>query len=392
MLLLGWLCKPFARRPLGAALANDQMANAVLSGATFDVAAGGHLFVPYGEFPHARGVQRFDRAAAEELVTNFNKPWPRLKRLANIGTPIYIGHPDVPGQQHLYPDSKAYGWIESMQAEATGLRIVPKWSAPGARMISNAHYRYHSVYWDAVPDGKGGFRPCYLISVGLTNAPNIPVPALANDAGPTTEHPPMKLSPELLKLLGLEETADEAAVIQAVTALKSKVTAVENEVTQLKAGKTETDAAKAQAETAKAGAEEAKKALENAIAEVRKQRVVIALDRAVAEGRVLPCDREAESVRLVSLANDTALTTELDKLAALPVKVKTKSVTDGAAGHKDKALAPKRDTTLATAIANAVNEERQALERLYPGNPRNHELSYANARRKHPEIFAPQVD
>lgn len=387
MRLLNGACKPFAGTRV--AFANEAaMANSLVGDAGFEVVDGGHLFVPYGNYPHKQGEQRFDRAAADQLVANFKKPWARFKRLANVGTPVYVGHPDVPGQGHLYPDSRAYAWIESLQAEANGLRIVPKWSKPGAEMIANAHYRYHSVYWDAVPDGRGGWKPVYLLSVGLTNTPNIPVPALANEADTTPENQPdnttTTMDPELLKLLGLAETADKAAVLQAVTTIK-------NELASLKDAKTGADKAKADAEAAKSQLDATKTAIENAVTSARSARIELALDRLIGEGRVLPAERAGESSRLLALANDATIGTELETLGKVDPKLKTKSQTTGAAAQRAEALKPKTDPTRAQAVANAVQVERDALERLYPGNPNNHSLSFANARRKHPEVFQPQT-
>jgi hypothetical protein len=58
-----------------------------------------------------------------------------------------------------------------------------KWSKPGLELLENAHYKFLSPYWEAEQSkhiGRTVYKPTRLISVGLTNDPNIPVLPLAN--------------------------------------------------------------------------------------------------------------------------------------------------------------------------------------------------------------------
>jgi phage I-like protein len=139
---------------------------------------------PFGEFPHARGLQRVDRAAAEEMARRFDSFTARLGRLFG-GLPFYVGHPDMPGAHEL-ADRKAYGWVLALQSREDGLYARVKWSESGIDLLRNAHYKFLSPYWEAEEIGheKGRriFRPVALLSVGLTNTPNLPVKPLANEA------------------------------------------------------------------------------------------------------------------------------------------------------------------------------------------------------------------
>ena len=139
---------------------------------------------PVGVFPHSRGFQQVDAPALAALVKNFNSFFARLGRRF-AGIPFYIGHPDVPGYENIYPDRKAYGWIMELEARDDGLYARPKWSKAGQELIENGHYKFLSPYWEAAnigsKDGKPLLRPTVLISVGLTNQPNIPVLPLANN-------------------------------------------------------------------------------------------------------------------------------------------------------------------------------------------------------------------
>lgn len=133
---------------------------------------------PLGNFPHAKGLQRIDAEAVRQLVDDFTSLPARLGRLF-VGVPFYIGHPDVPGLENEYPDRKAYGWVTALAQKPDGLYAKVKWSKAGAEMIAERHYRFLSPYWSARPVVNAGagiiYRPTKLISVGLTNNPNIPV-------------------------------------------------------------------------------------------------------------------------------------------------------------------------------------------------------------------------
>jgi hypothetical protein len=146
---------------------------------------------PIGTFPHARGYQVVDTPALAALIKNFNSFLARLGRRF-AGVPFYIGHPDVPGYESVYNDRKAYGWIMDLELRDDGLYGRPKWSAAGHDLIANGHFKFLSPYWEAtkigMKDGKPLFRPTLLISVGLTNEPNLPVLPLANSVS-STDYP-----------------------------------------------------------------------------------------------------------------------------------------------------------------------------------------------------------
>ena len=94
------------------------LANAAEGGSPFAIVQANSFVVPYGDFPHREGLQKFDRAAADEMVANHNG---LLKKLVSWARgdkatyPVYVGHPDLPGSKDT--DKRAYGWIENMRAE-----------------------------------------------------------------------------------------------------------------------------------------------------------------------------------------------------------------------------------------------------------------------------------
>lgn len=140
---------------------------------------------PMGVFPHSKGFQQVDRPALERLIKNFNSFFARLGRRF-AGVPLYVGHPDVPGLETMHPDRKAYGWIMELELREDGLYGRPKWSAAGRDLIANGHFKFLSPYWKAEAagtfQGRPAFRPTELLSVGLTNEPNLPVLPLSNAA------------------------------------------------------------------------------------------------------------------------------------------------------------------------------------------------------------------
>jgi hypothetical protein len=154
---------------------------------------------PLGEFLHARGLQRVDPAAVQEMARQFHSFRGRAGRLFG-GLPFYIGHPDMPGAPEN-ADRKAYGWIEDLEARADGLYGRVKWSEAGLALLRDGHFKYCSPFWEAreigIENGRRVYRPVALFSAGLTNQPNIPVRPLANESA--APEPPLS-SPSALPL------------------------------------------------------------------------------------------------------------------------------------------------------------------------------------------------
>ena len=187
---------------------------------------------PFGRFPHRVGMQVFDRPAAEGIVRLFESARERTARLWR-GLPVFIGHPDL--DPKTYPDGRKYGSIQRLEVRADGLYAQARWSRAGREIVNDEHFDFPSPLWnmEPVPHEAGAFRPVELISVGLTNRPNIankPVGANADDD-------PAELSPmqrdELIQQLGLpaENTSDEQ-IVAAIARLR----AAEDENTRLAAG------------------------------------------------------------------------------------------------------------------------------------------------------------
>jgi hypothetical protein len=150
------------------------------------------LFVPFGEYPvtvedpktgrKVECIQVFDLDAANEIAGKMGGIRGKVAGMLRL-LPIYIGHPDVPQLRHLYPDTKAYGWITGANVKDGGIEFDVKWGKAGQELIEDGQYVFYSPHWPMKPLGVANSvmraRPIGLWSIGLTNVPNIPVPAMA---------------------------------------------------------------------------------------------------------------------------------------------------------------------------------------------------------------------
>ena len=157
--------------------------------------------ITYGEYPHPQGIQCIDYAFAQAMVARFHSFRGRLQRKFG-GLPLYIGHPDDPqfNQHPGHQDTRAYAWIQDMDARDDGLWILVKWSEAGLQLIRNAFFKFFSPRWEMQPTDNGKFKPIRLLSVGLTNYPNIPGDAIANQK-PTHDSLPKTSSKDLERFL-----------------------------------------------------------------------------------------------------------------------------------------------------------------------------------------------
>ncbi len=193
----------------------------------------GWIRIGYGEHEHEQGIQRFGRAQAEEMVGYFRNTWNRLKR-AVTGLPIFSGHPDLADQlrkqrtalandgqraaldrriaelERQYPDKREYGAIADMQAREDGLYLQPVLPPSGEALVNAGRNRF-SPHWLAKTlgqeRGRTVYAPVYLLSIGLTDRPNIAETSLINSQ---PEKMNKKLLIQILAALGRTPLANEA--------------------------------------------------------------------------------------------------------------------------------------------------------------------------------------
>lgn len=152
---------------------------------------------PFGRFPNVVGLQVFTPDDAATIANEFHSA-PSVGVKA-VGLPWYIGHPDHPAFKEQYKDTAAYGRIKDLQVRHDpncetckdfanedsktpcgehGLFGCVKWSEDGKTLIANQAYHGHSTNWRMKKNGQGEWHPFSLKSVGFTNEPGIPVPAI----------------------------------------------------------------------------------------------------------------------------------------------------------------------------------------------------------------------
>lgn len=324
------------------------------------------MLIPYGDHPHKNGVQRFTRAQADIMVSNFNSILGKLGRLFG-GLPVYIGHPDDPAFSNQHTDAKSYAWIMGMEARDDGLALIPKWSKPGEDIISNAHYKWFSPRWAckeiARENGKAVLSPVRLISVGLTNMPQIAgIPPLANEETPAVTEPeektqeePMPLLKRLLAVLGVPETATEDDLCAKVTEINSSL-----------------KDATAAAETANTTANEVRAALETAQGALLSERAAhreLVVSNAIAAGVITPADKDKWLADLS--ANFEGKSVELSNMKPI---LHVAPITQHLGSRKPE-LATTRDKVL-TLVNTRMSEKGE-----------DYETAFASVRKEHAALF-----
>lgn len=302
---------------------------AAASGAANDLtqADGWLRITPWGEYPHRAGRQQVDAAAGQAMVAAFNSLRSRVARMFR-GLPVYAGHPDMDAA--AYQDRRRYGKITDLETREDGLYGKVEWNDLGTLAIEQGHYLYASPAWRLRKDGAF-VRPTELISVGLTNTPNIPGDPWAENE--RTEMPAW-ITEALVKSgrLVAGET-DEAKIETAFNTLLTDAARVPELAANVATLTTERDAAKAAAEKAAtdlAAANTRATAAETATTSERAERVKLELAAAVGAGRITQAEVTAWNDRFVA---DFPAT--LTALHTAKVAVNTQQQSAGLGERKD---------------------------------------------------------
>lgn len=118
----------------------------------------------------------------------------------------------------------AAGWVKELQARADGIWGRVEWTPKGTEVLRNREYRYLSPV--LLHDKAGNVLA--LARAALTNNPNLVFTALAASQDWKELNMEPIASPAILAALNLPETADEAAVIAAIAALRSPAPKVDH--------------------------------------------------------------------------------------------------------------------------------------------------------------------
>ncbi|MFP7605180.1 phage protease [Serratia quinivorans] len=168
----------------------------------------------------------------------------------------------------------AYGWIDDLKIQGDQVWAHVSWNAEGADLIQGKKYRYYSPAFNYTTDGL----VTKLSSVGLTNKPNLLVPAL------NSENTDMKLPELIAAALGL---GADATVDNGVTAIQGLKTAEQVALNRAKEPDLTAFVPKETHQLAMNRAETAENALK---ARVEKDAEDL-VDAAIAAGKVAPANR-----------------------------------------------------------------------------------------------------
>jgi hypothetical protein len=333
------------------------MANEISGESTAD----GWALIRYGEWPNERGLQRFGKEQATQMVGYFKNAWNRIKR-AFVGMPVLKGHPDFADQlrkelsrepsemkragltqlineiEQRYPDKTIYGTIADMEVREDGLAIKPVLTEAGASLVNEQGLRFFSPHWLAValPEksaGKDIQAPIYMMSIGLTARPNIAGTSLVNTAPQVS---PMNKTLVLKLLAAMGQPADASASDEQLDAVLTNAIpvaagfAARPEPTALMNEQSARNAAEAEKSTIAAKLTAAETALVNEQTEhvaTRKARNEALVGAAVSAGRIteaqkpiwlgrLERDYATESIALVNEQGAVKVTAKTNAIGA----------------------------------------------------------------------------
>lgn len=163
--------------------------------------------VPVGYFPnHPDGAHEVTAANIREMFGNFMKSTKTLL--------FDYEH------RSLYGDTKAAGWSELLEARGDGLYVKsPDWTPVAAEMVKTKTYRFFSpAYQLAAKDVNGKSIGARIDHIALTNRPvfETEIDFIRNTKTEESEMFTKEDLPALRVKYGLPETADEAAIKEAI--------------------------------------------------------------------------------------------------------------------------------------------------------------------------------
>ncbi|MGY3943377.1 phage protease [Aeromonas tecta] len=171
-------------------------------------------------------------------------------------------------------NTEAVGWIVELQNRAGEVWARVEWNAEGNELIEGKKFGFYSPAFDYSPvDG----RVVAMSSAGLTNKPNLNVPALNNQ-----EDNPVKLPLIVTQKLGLAEDATAEQVVTAINAMQ-----VQHQV----ALNAQQDPTKFVPAATHQLALNRTQELETKLADIEKGKIDSLVDAAITEGKVAPADK-----------------------------------------------------------------------------------------------------
>lgn len=171
-------------------------------------------------------------------------------------------------------NTEAVGWIVELQNRSGEIWGRVEWNAEGTELIEGKKFGFYSPAFDYSPvDG----RVVAMSSAGLTNKPNLYVPALNNQ-----EDTPVKLPLILTQTLGMAEDATAEQAVTAINAMKAQHQIALN---------AQQDPTKFVPIATHQLALNRTQELETKLGDIEKGKVDALVDAAITEGKVAPADK-----------------------------------------------------------------------------------------------------
>jgi len=213
--------------------------------------------------------------------------------------------------------SPAMGWMTNLRTgEAGSIWADVDWTKRGEEAVLNREYSFLSPVFHF--DSQGEIT--VILRAGLTNSPNLQLPAL-NSEEPGKNNTEVSMNKELLAALGLSETATEAEALAAAKALN----AAKKTDTAMQTDKTPVDltayAPRADLKEMEARALNAEKQLAELNTARLKQEAETAVDEAIKNRKIAPASKAEylalcatqeglESFKKIAAASPAIISTE----------------------------------------------------------------------------------
>ena len=140
----------------------------------------------FGKYHHEKGIQILNETTAQNIISSFRSLSGRIIRKF-IGLPIYIGHPD--DSDFKSTNKKIYGRILDFKIEDNALWMLSKWSDIGYALFKNGILKHLSPRWLTEQSSDGTLLPQRMISVGMTNHPNMVCQHISQDIDAEMNNP-----------------------------------------------------------------------------------------------------------------------------------------------------------------------------------------------------------
>ena len=220
--------------------------------------------LPAGDFVAGRDGRRWTKRNPEVIAQKSNEYLPQHPIDENHSTDLKASKGEA---------APAMGWFTNIEAKEDGsIWADVSWTAKGKAALE--------------VDTSGEIIK--ILRAGLTNTPNIDLPALNSTQTAPADNPAKetKMNKELCAALGLREDATENEAIAAVNALKTQLNSSRNvDLTAY--------APRADLTQMEARAVQAEKQLAELNAAQLKEKAVAAVEKAVADRKIAPASKEA---------------------------------------------------------------------------------------------------